>query len=163
MTVLTQIDRMVGRVLRGLPTLCLSALFGLLLINVIARVFKLAGFAWFDEIVQGLFAWMVFTGAAALWREKDHFQVDWLPMALPPVHRRLLQILTRILSLGFLAAMTWYGLQLTINATALTPILDLPVRLFYLAIPLSGAVMLIYTLTDLIRLVFGPTALETTS
>lgn len=163
MTVLGHTDRIVGRVLRGIPILCLSALFALLLINVIARVFKLAGFAWFDEIVQGLFAWMVFTGAAALWRERDHFQVDWLPMALPPARRRILQILTGILSLGFIAAMTWYGLQLTINATALTPILDLPVRLFYLAIPLSGAVMLIYTLADLVRLVHKTPVLETPS
>ncbi|MCT8160908.1 TRAP transporter small permease [Pseudoruegeria sp. SHC-113] len=161
MTVLAQTDRILGRVLRGLPILCLSALFMLLLVNVIARLFKLAGFAWFDEIVQGLFAWMVFSGAAALWREKDHFQVDWLPMALPPARRRALQILTGLLSLGFLAAMTWYGLQLTLKATALTPILDLPVRLFYLAIPLSGAVMLMYSLADLIRLVLGPPALET--
>ena len=160
MTKLAQIDRIAGQALRGIPTVCLSALFALLFINVIARVFKLAGFAWFDEIVQGLFAWMVFLGAAALWREKDHFQVDWLPMALPPSKRRILQILTGILSLGFLVAMTWYGLQLTMKATALTPILDLPVRLFYIAIPLSGAVMLIYTLADLIRLISGTPASE---
>ena len=61
MTALARIDRIAGRLLRGIPTFCLSALFALLFVNVIARIFKFAGLAWFDEIVQGLFAWMVYT------------------------------------------------------------------------------------------------------
>lgn len=149
---LHRIDRWTGKAMRAVPIACLSALFILLLVNVIARSFRFAGFAWFDEVVQGLFAWMVFAGAAALWREKDHFQVDWVPKSLPPKGRRILRIVGALLSIAFLVAMTWYGADLTASARALTPILDLPVSLFYVAIPLSGLVMLIYSLADLIRL-----------
>lgn len=129
---------------------CLAMLFVLLFINVVARTFQLAGFAWFDEVVQGLFAWMVFIGAAALWRDHDHFQVTWLADALPPRPARLLRGMISVLSLGFLAAMTWYGLTLTLKARALTPILDLPTAYFYAAIPISGAIMFVYSLVDLI-------------
>ena len=93
---------------------------------------------------------MVFIGAAALWRDHDHFRVTWLAEALAPTPARFLQILVSILSLGFLAAMTWYGLSLTLNARALTPILDLPTAYFYAAIPISGATMFAYSLADLI-------------
>lgn len=149
------LDRIVGTVLRAIPILCLALLFALLLTNVVARTFQLAGFSWFDEIVQGLFAWMVFVGAAALWREKDHFQVDWLPNALPPAARRVLRIITCLLAIGFLVIMTKYGLDLTRKAGALTPILKLPTALLYAAIPVSGAVMLIYSLAELARLLTG--------
>lgn len=145
-------DRLIGQVLRAVPIACLAALFVLLLVNAIARTTQLAGFPWLDEIVQGLFAWMVFVGAAALWREQDHFQVLWLPEAVPPNVSRILRILIVALSLCFLVAMTWYGASLTLRARALTPILDLPTSLFYAAIPISGAVMIIYSLGDLFRL-----------
>ncbi|WP_118138239.1 TRAP transporter small permease [Oceanicella sp. SM1341] len=150
---LARIDRCVGHVFRAIPIACLAALFVLLLVNVVARSFSLASFPWFDEVVQGLFAWMVFTGAAALWREKDHFAVDWLPLALTGRPAQMLHILLALLSICFLAAMTWYGFGLARSARALTPILEMPVSLFYAAIPLSGAVMLACSLADLVRLI----------
>jgi TRAP-type C4-dicarboxylate transport system permease small subunit len=130
----------------------LVGLFTLIFINVIARTFQLAGFAWFDEVIKGLFAWMVFVGSAALWRENDHFQVLWLPNALPTSLARLLRIGIILLGLCFLSVMTWYGLSLTLKATAQTPILAMPTSLFYAAIPISGAVMIVYSLADLFRL-----------
>ncbi len=148
-----KIDLLFGRSLRGVAIGCLSALFCLLFVNVVARTFRFAGFAWFDEIVQGLFAWMVFVGAAALWREKDHFQVDWIPNMLPEGGRVALKIVKSVLALCFLAAMTWFGVKLTVSANALTPILALPTAFFYAAIPFSGAVMLLYSLVELIQLV----------
>ncbi|MBY8978041.1 TRAP transporter small permease [Rhodobacteraceae bacterium NNCM2] len=154
MTMLATLDHWLGKVLRAIPIGCLTALFLLLFINVVARILRLGGFAWFDEVVQGLFAWMVFVGAAALWRERDHFQVDWLPNALPPAGRRILMIVGALLSVVFLLAMTWYGADLTLSAGARTPILKLPTWLFYAAIPLSGLVMLIYSLAEIARLFF---------
>jgi len=147
-----RLDHVAGQLLRALPIACFAGLFGLLFVNVVARTLQLAGFAWFDEIVQGLFAWMVFMGAAALWREHEHFRVDWLPDSLPPRASRLLRIVVVLLSLCFLVAMTWYGLSLARKARAVTPILSLPTALFYAAIPVSGAVMTAYSLADLVRL-----------
>lgn len=146
-------DVLVGRALRGAAIGCLSGLFVLLFVNVIARTFRFAGFAWFDEIVQGLFAWMVFVGAAALWRERDHFQVDWIPNMLSVGKRAVLKIATTVLALCFLVAMTWFGMRLTLSADALTPILSLPTALFYASIPFSGAIMIAYSLAELVRLV----------
>ena len=145
-------ERLFGQLLRAIPVACLVALFILIFINVIARTFQLAGFAWFDEVMQGLFAWMVFVGAAALWREHDHFQVLWLSESLPPTAARMLQVVIVCLGLCFVGAMTWYGASLTLKARALTPILALPTSLFYAAIPISGAVMIVYSLADLFQI-----------
>lgn len=137
-------------VLRWVATLSLVVLFCLILINVIARSFDLAGFAWFDEVVRGSFAYMVFFGAAALWIRRDHFQVDWLEYTLPKGKPRwVLRSLITLLSISFLAVMTWYGWVLFNKANAMTPILQIPERLFYAAIPLSGAIMVLHSLTTL--------------
>ncbi|KUP94493.1 TRAP transporter small permease [Tritonibacter horizontis] len=147
-----QLDHLIGHLLRAVPIACLGALFTLLFVNVVARTLQLAGFAWFDEIVQGLFAWMVFAGAAALWREHGHFQVLWLVEVLSPGPARALRVLIALLALCFLVTMTWHGATLTAKARALTPILGLPTSYFYAAIPVSGAVMIAYALADLFRL-----------
>lgn len=137
--------------LRYISSLSLIALFGLILINVIARTFDLGGFAWFDEIVRGSFAYMVFFGAAALWIRHDHFQVDWLELTLPDGKPRwALRSIIALLSTGFLGVMTWYGWVLFNKANALTPILQIPERGFYAAIPISGAVMFLHTLASFI-------------
>lgn len=145
------IDRIVGFVLRGVAIFCLAALFVLIIVNVAARSFQIAGLPWFDEVVQGLFAWMVFVGTAALWREQDHFRVGWLAEVLPPSGARPLALLVVLLEAAFLVAMTVYGYDLALRSRALTPILGLPTALFYAAIPLAGAVMLAYSARDLWR------------
>ncbi len=137
--------------LRAVATLSLVVLFFLILINVTARTFQLAGFAWFDEIVRGCFAYMVFFGAASLWLKRDHFQVDWLERSLGNAKVQwLLRSVIAILCLGFLAVMTFYGWVLFNKANAMTPILQIPERLFYAAIPISGAIMAAHTLAVLI-------------
>ena len=98
---------------------------------------------------------MVFFGAAALWLKRDHFQVDWLERVLPDgLARWALRSLVAVLSLGFLGVMTWYGWVLFNKANALTPILQIPERLFYAAIPISGAIMVVHTIAGLISETF---------
>lgn len=147
---LAALDRAVGVAMRGVATACLAALFLLLFVNVVSRSLQLAGLAWFDEVVQGLFAWMVFTGAAALWREGLHFRVDLLQQTLPPRARAALRATVSALSLAFMTAMAVYGLDLTLRSRALTPILNLPTALFYASMPLAGAVMAVYSLRELV-------------
>jgi len=137
--------------MRTVATLSLVLLFLLILINVIARTFELASFAWFDEIVRGSFAYMVFFGAASLWLKRDHFQVDWLEQSLGNAKAQwLLRTVIAVLCLGFLGVMTFYGWILFNKANAMTPILQIPERLFYAAIPISGAVMAVHSIVVLV-------------
>lgn len=154
------LDRLTGQFLRAVAIICLVALFALIFINVAARTFQLASFPWFDEVIQGLFAWMVFMGSAALWREQDHFRVGWLADVLPDRSGRWLAIVVVLLEMAFLFAMTRYGWDLTVRSRALTPILNLPSGLFYAAIPTAGAIMLIYSARDFYRAVSGRDPIE---
>lgn len=78
-SVLTNLESGLGAVLRLIPIICLVGLGTLLTANVAGRFSGAFSMPWFDEAVSALFAWMVFIGAAALWREREHFAIDLVP------------------------------------------------------------------------------------
>ena len=149
---LTHIDRIVGRAMRGLCVFCIVCLLILLTGNVVFRFFPILSMGWYDEIVELLFAWLVFIGAAALWREKSHFRVDWIYSKLENRYvGTYVCIMIDLLSLFFLFVMTHQGLRLTLLANATTPILNLPKRITYVDIPIAGAIMILYCVRDIVR------------
>ncbi len=152
---LRAIDRVLGPVMRAVAVLCLVALLVILLGNVIARDFHLYATAWLDEVVEMLFAWMVFIGAAALWREGEHFRIDTFENRLQGKARRALELAIALIGLGFVLVMAWEGWQLTRKSAALTPILELPTWLSYVCIPIAGIVMAAYSLVHIARIVRG--------
>ena len=99
---------------------------------------------------------MVFLGATFLWREKTHFNVDIVPNWLAGTRAgRLLGICLNILSLAFFAVLTYEGWLLCMRATDKSPILEIPKPLWYIIIPITGAIMAGYTIRDLRGLIQG--------
>lgn len=148
MEALKTIDRAAGWVLRAIPVACFVALFAILFGNVVSRYFQIWSIAWFDEIVEALFAYMVFIGAAALWRENEHFRIDWLEIALGRPYGPMLRLVSITLSVIFLAVMALKGLDLAMRSRAVTPILSVPTAYVYAVIPVSAAIMLVYSVRD---------------
>lgn len=148
---LTTIDRQLGQTLRLVPVVCLVCLGLILLVNIIGRFSGAFSLTWFDEVVTALFAWMVFVGAAALWREHQHFAIDLVPdLVRGRWAETPLRLLLGALGLIFAGALTWHGGVFALRTTATTPILALPQAWIYACIPFSGAVMAIYACRDLI-------------
>lgn len=151
MQTLFRIDRAVGWILRGIAILCLLVLMGILGANVLARVTGWFSMGWYDEIIELCFAWMVFFGAAELWRENQHFRIDWLYYTLPWAKRRLHTIVISSINTVFLGFLLFEGWNLTERSSALTPIIGFPVAILYVCIPISAAIMLLYAIIDLFR------------
>lgn len=151
-----------GRAERGLAAslrwgsiVCLLALLFLLSGGVLVRFVPVTSLGWADEIVELFFAWMVFLGTAALWRDHKHISVDFLLQGLAgsPLGRALALLLT-ILALVFLVVFTWEGWLLTLQSVSnRTPILELPKPLWYVALPASGVLMIGYSLRRFLWLV----------
>lgn len=148
---LGRIDRTVGVFLRLLPVIALVLLIVVLTANVLARASGMFSLSWFDEVVLALFAWMVFFGAAALWRERSHFAIDLLPiLTRGTATEQPLRLLLALTGLGFALSLTIYGTSFVLRTTATTPILGLPQAWSYACIPLSGAIMTLYAVRDLL-------------
>jgi TRAP-type C4-dicarboxylate transport system permease small subunit len=140
------------KVLKRITLWNFVALLFLLSAIVFVRFVPLASLGWSDEIVEWSFAWMVFMGTAALWRDNEHFSIQWLPQKLKgKTSGKWLGIAVEILSIFFLAIMTYYGAMLTISAHDRSPILELPRHIWYLCVPLAGVTMIGYSVRNLIR------------
>lgn len=151
MNILATFDRFLAIIMRWLTLVCLVALLILLSGVVFVRFVPVTSLGWSDEIVEWAFAWMVFIGAAILWRNNEHFRVQWLPDKLSGrVSGKVLRIAVEILSMIFLGIMTYYGMKLTVAAHDRSPILELPRHIWYLCIPLAGITMIGYSVRNLI-------------
>jgi TRAP-type C4-dicarboxylate transport system permease small subunit len=144
---LARADRALEAVLRWVSTACLAFLGVLVCALVFVRFFPILALDWSDEIVELAFAWMVFLGTAAVWRSREHISIDFVPQALAGTRAgRTLDLILSLLSLGFLAVFTWEGWRLAVLARDTSPMLALPRPLWYAALPVSGLVMMGYSM-----------------
>ena len=145
-----KVDRIVGIALRGGSSFCISSLWIIVTAIVLFRFLPIFPMGWTDEIVELLFAWMVFIGAAELCRQRKHFTVDLIPNMLAGTRTgHVLGIVVQLLALAFLLVFTYEGALLAIQATDRSPVFEYPKTIWYMSIPISGIIMVGYTLRDL--------------
>ena len=153
-----KIDKIVFAVLKAF-TITLFVLLSLLVTaNVIVRFIPVVSLHWFDEIVEMLYAYLVFYGAAVLWITREHFSVgDWIGATILKgsrtrhVYRAVLEVLVLI----FAAIFFYYSLRLTILAQDVTNVFAIPKRVLYSCMPVAGALMLIYSLRNIVFEIIG--------
>jgi TRAP-type transport system small permease protein len=147
-----KVDGIVGIALRGVGSFCLVFLWIIVTAIVLFRFLPIFSMGWSDEIVELLFAWMVFMGAAELCRQRKHFVVDLIPNMIAGTRTGQVQgIVIQLLALAFLLVFTYEGAILAIRATDRSPIFEYPKTLWYMSVPISGIIMVVYTIRDLIK------------
>ena len=106
---LSAVDRVLVYSLRLICVCCFSLLLLLLAGNVFVRYFPVAAFYWFDEVVEWMFAWMVFFGAAALWARDEHFRLEWINEKMKGTATgHLVTVGLELISLFFLMIFSYY-------------------------------------------------------
>ena len=143
------VDAGLGWTMRAVCLGCLTGLFAVLLGMVLIRFLPIATLSWSSEIIELLFAWLVFIGAAALWRDNDHFRIEALLHRLDLTRfGRPLRIVVELIAFGFVLMFTYYTWILLQRAGGTSPILDWPRELWYVCMPVSGLIMAIYSLRN---------------
>lgn len=135
--------------MRGISGFCMAALLVLTCALILLRVgiFPIP-LAWLDEVIELLFAWMVFLGTAVVWGKREHIVVDLIPQMLVGTRAGwAVEIVGCVLALVFLAVFTWQGITFTLQSQGNTsPILMLPRTLWYVSMPIAGVMMTWHTL-----------------
>jgi TRAP-type C4-dicarboxylate transport system permease small subunit len=151
MGLLKRIDRIVLKALMAVTITLFVFLTILISANVFVRFFPVVSLHWFDEIIELLYAYLVFYGAAALWITHDHFGVgDWIEKRIRNVRARsAYKIIIELLVLCFVVIFFYYSLRLTLLARDVTNVFAIPKRVLYSCLPISGAIMLLYSIRDL--------------
>lgn len=146
-----KVDGIVGIALRWGSSFCIASLWIIVTATVLFRFLPVFSMGWTDEIVELLFAWMVFTAAAELCRQRKHFIVDLIPSTIAGTRTgHALGIVIQLLALAFLLVFTYEGFRLAIQATDRSPIFEYPKALWYMSMPISGVIMIGYTIRDLL-------------
>jgi TRAP-type C4-dicarboxylate transport system permease small subunit len=149
---LPALDRWIVFLLRLICVSCFCLLLLLLAGNVFVRHFPVAAFYWFDEVVEWLFAWMIFFGAAALWARDEHFKLEWISGKIRGTTiGHLVAVLLELLSFFFLVIFCYQAYQLTAQAKDWTPVFNVSRRYLYVCMPVSGAIMVGYSIRNVIR------------
>jgi TRAP-type C4-dicarboxylate transport system permease small subunit len=153
MVLVRWIDRIISQGLRILTITCFVFVTILVSANVFVRFVPVASLHWFDEIIELLYAYLVFYGAAALWITREHFSVgNWIGNKM--IHnvsaRHLYRLVLEVIVLIFALIFFYYSFRLTALAQDVTNVFAIPKRVLYSCMPIAGAIMIIYSIRNVI-------------
>ncbi|MGG5485543.1 TRAP transporter small permease [Gaetbulibacter sp. PBL-D1] len=149
MTLREKIDKVLGNIL--------IVIMGVMVVNVIWQVFTrfVVGTpsSFTDELARYLMIWLGILGAAYVSGRNMHVAIDVLPLRSSNKTQKKLKLIVYILIISFaLFAMVVGGLRLVYITYVLdqhSPALQIPLALVYLAIPISGLLIIFYKISDI--------------
>jgi len=111
---------------------------------------------WIEQASHLLLMAIAFLGAAVGVRQDTHLSVVLFRNAVPRWMRNIFVFITDILMASFGALMFWYGLELTqFKWSTLIPLIHLPEGLRSLPLTICGALVFLFSIGHLIRLLLG--------
>lgn len=121
-----------------------------LLLGVFSRYVMVRTFTWYDEIARGCFVWLTFLGAAVGVKRSAHFRLHIVVDRLSPRLRQVTVFLFPLVVIVFASVLIQQGLVfLELGRFQQTPVMGLSKMWIYVAIPIGGALMILYSLRPL--------------
>jgi TRAP-type C4-dicarboxylate transport system permease small subunit len=138
----------------------LILIMGIMVINVLWQVFTrfIVGIpsSFTDELARYLMIWLGILGAAYVSGQNMHVAIDVLPLRASAKTQKKLKLIVYIMIIVFaVLAMVIGGLRLVYITYVLdqhSPALQIPLAAVYFAIPLSGALIIYYKISDILNL-----------
>ena len=125
-------------------------------LGVWSRYVLQATFQWYDEVARLCFVWMVFLGAASAVRRGAHFRLHLLIDRFGPRLRRANDLLVGLLVVVFGGVLVAGGVAMwPVARRQVTDSLELSMLWFYGALPVGGALMILFSLPHLWRMARG--------
>ncbi|WKS99166.1 TRAP transporter small permease [Gallibacterium salpingitidis] len=131
-------------------------LFSLLVITVSLGIFSrfltTTPFAWTEELSRFLFIWLAWVSASITVAKGANITFDILLSFLGRKLGYIPYIIVDIISIIYISLIIYFGYKLCINnISVLSPLLNVPMWLINLAIPIGGILMLIEQMRLLIE------------
>lgn len=142
----------------GIGALLLAAVVVIVLIQVVGRYVLQISLSWPEELARYTLVWVMFFGAAVAAASHRHIVVDTITELVPPRVRLILQgvaTVAGLLAIGLLvsASQPLFGPA----SRSTSPATGLASFWIYLALPVGGALLGLFTLADLVQVLRGRT------
>lgn len=110
-----------------------------------------------EELLTYSFTWMALLASAYVFGKRDHMRMGFLADKLTGTPKKILEIVIEFMIMGFSASvMVWGGYTIMqLSMTQVTASLGIPMGVVYIVVPLSGVLVVIYSVLNIIDLVMG--------
>jgi len=154
---MSQLRKFLDNVLNVLAGVSFIAMVLLTCWQVLTRYILGNPSSWSEELVSYLFAWMSLFGASLVVGERGHMNIPLLVDRVNPGLQKALMIFAEVLACFFsLVILVYGGVQITSLAMGqMTSSLGVPIGVFYVVLPVSGVLNVIYTIINIIELANG--------
>ena len=111
--------------------------------------------SWSEELVSYMFAWMSLLGASLVTSERGHMNIPILVERTGPGAQKLLLCVGELIAFLFSAVILVFGgVQIANLAMGqMTSSLGVPIGIFYIVLPLSGVLNMVYTALNIVDIV----------
>lgn len=110
-----------------------------------------------EELLTYSFTWMALLASALVFGKRDHMRMGFLADKLMGTPRKILEIVIELLVMLLSGSVLVYGgatiMQLTM--TQVTASLGIPMGIVYTVVPLSGIIIVFYSILNIIDLAVG--------
>ena len=111
---------------------------------------------WTEEFGRLVMVWGALWGAAQLQRSDDHIGMSVVFDQLPPRAQLAVRLFGDLVTLGVLVPVAWYGWKAAVALDVMYTIaLGLPLSVFAYPIPVAGTLIVLHTVSLMIRRVRG--------
>jgi TRAP-type C4-dicarboxylate transport system permease small subunit len=145
----------IAKIVRTVILLQAAAIFAIIIVTVVTRYGFRFVLSWSEEVPRYLLIWVSFLGAAACVDLRDHIAFDYLYNRFPAPVRSAIQLLINAAIFGFGWIMLLYGIRFVeqfggdfMESIPFTNVW------YYTALPVSGALMMLYSLRDQLNVWF---------
>ncbi|MGB8562302.1 MAG: TRAP transporter small permease, partial [Pseudolabrys sp.] len=131
--------------------ICITGFSLLVLADVITRAIG-APWLWVQEATMSFFLYGIFIGVAAATRRNDHLYLAVLAESMTGYKRLFFEIFNRLVVLGVAFCMIYFGyLNFLDGFKSLRMPSMTPLATLYAAIPLSGALVALFTIEQIVN------------
>ena len=142
-----RIDDAIGKVEDLFIIVAHGGVAGLVLLAVVLRYVFNDPLTWGEELIVGLFTWMVFVGAAAAVRSHMHIRIDVMAPVFRNPKMNWLNTLTLIIGIVIIVTMVWACYEQVLQELVVeSPMLGVSKAWFAAAMPAGLVLMLIHVL-----------------
>src|ERR1700674_1705880 len=137
----------------ALMIICGGALFGFSVTVSFDILTRTMGYPWLwlQEVTSTLFIYAIFIGAAVATRRNDHLYLSALSDALQGTPRLIVEVIVRVVVLSVAVCLVYFGYINYLRGFGSFRLPSgTPIASLYAAIPLSGALIALFTIEQLV-------------
>lgn len=110
-----------------------------------------------EELLTYSFTWMALLASAYVFGKRDHMRMGFVADKLTGTPRKILEILIEILLMVFIGSVLIYGGSSIMKLTMIqkTASLGIPMGVIYTILPVTGVIIFIYGILNIIDLCVG--------